>query len=107
MTIDLSNPTVSVVLFVVDYCTSKPQLRMTYRGNTNGGVSLAPGVDSAFEITVTMDLTTGGWSSTNGMSGTADADALSALLAKLVISRNSADAFAVASGVIPGSAVSY
>ena len=80
-------------------------LRLFYSyGNTAGQV-FTPG--ALPKVIVNVDLTTGIWTSSNGLNGTLGSAALTALQNASVGLRNGLESFAVNNSILPGSTVAW
>ena len=91
----------------MDFQLNNPALMIRLKtGNVNGS-SLVPGSIAPTDVEISVDLTSGRWSTTNGMSGTVGAGALAGLVSTLKGFRNSAESFAVNQGVVAGNQVPW
>lgn len=82
-------------------------VRLFFRtGNVAGGV-FTPGASIGTTVQVFIDLSTGSWTSTNGLSGTLGGAALTNLQTTVKGWRNASENFAVNNNVVPGSQVAW
>ena len=91
----------------MDFQLANPALMINLKTGNVSGNSLVPGNIAADQIQISIDLTSGRWSATNGLSGTVGAGVLTGLVNTLKNFRNSAESFAVNQGVVAGTQVSW
>jgi hypothetical protein len=102
-----TNSASGVNLFQVDYL--HPALSFTIQKGTVAGQVLNPGAHARSEdVQISINLTTGFWSSTNGASGTLSGAALTNVQTTLKNLRNSMETFAVNNAATdPGTQVAW
>jgi hypothetical protein len=77
-------------------------LGIIMQNGTVSGSSFTPGAEVPAEVQCTMNLTTGAWTTTTGLSGTANPAVLAAQVAQFQTSRNGGEQFMLAIGAVSG-----
>ena len=104
-----TDPQAAVMTMSADFQITTPSFNATLKAGNVSGVSLNPGSVTAASgnITIGVDLTSGRWSASNGVSGTLSGAALTSLTNSLKTLRNTVETFATANGIIVGSQVAW
>jgi hypothetical protein len=99
-----TNDAAAVVNYKFDYTANA----LLWEGDAGQMVSGAfvPG-GHADRVTVYVDLATGKWNTSNGLSGTFNAGTLNAIVALGKSNRNTLEGYLVAAGVFPGTQVPW
>lgn len=81
-------------------------ITITFAYGTTSGQNFTPGTKIA-TVDVTINLVTGAWSATNGVSGTLSPGALTSFKSTVTGWRNSTETFAVNNNILIGSTVAW
>lgn len=121
MSITLTNPIIitqgatletdsaaAVMSINIDFTLGSPIVIFTAKYGTVSGISLAPGTILGNEPTsVSINMTTGAWSSTSGASGTLNGAGLTAMLNAIKTFRNQGETFLTSNNIILGTQVAW
>lgn len=100
-TVEESDLSAAITFVWIDFVNQ--ELCITVENGTVSGSTFTSGVEIPVVVQLTMDLTTGDWTTTNGLSGTANPAVLAAQIAQFTTSRNNGEQFMLAIGAVAGS----
>jgi hypothetical protein len=94
--------------FAVSWTLVGPTAVATFQDGAVSGISLNPGTIAGLNtVQFSLNMTTGAWSTSNGLSGTISGAALNSFLTTLKSIRNTIEAEAVSLGIIAGTQVAW
>jgi hypothetical protein len=99
-TVTETNASAAITFVYIDFINQL--LGITMQNGTVSGSSFIPGADVPNEVQLIMNLVSGNWTTTNGLSGTANPIVLAAQVAQFKTSRNSGEQFMLAIGAVAG-----
>ena len=105
VTVTETDASAAITFVYVDFINQS--LGIVMQNGTVSGSSFTPGVLVPNQLQVTMDLTTGNWTTTSGLTGTANPGTLAAQVAQFTASRNGGEQFLLSIGAVVGSYVAW